>query len=630
MKKFTILAGLLLTFSAGTLRAQNHEITSYLPDDGEDYRGYCIERAEFDKGKGYLVAGSRTAGQKTNTVQVMSIIAGNASTSHEQILYLSNYVDVRAIAITMVKPNLAALLLQTSDENGMTHPSIALFDCQDFNNLSVINTRELSEGETKFPTSICISGDHNTLYVAGYSLDNSTPDFDAAKRGFVTAVEVKNLDVITTRLYNTPKASNGNKDYDMIQRIRWINDHLYVIGSVNGIEKQYLSSTSRGWVAELNATDLQIAQQSMFGNDSWAYNGVQGVDLVPDVQEPGYFYVVGNEYYWHTWCISRLKPNLQIVSGGNGFNNTIWYAQSADIKGSGVVAHNDGRLSVYGTMRAGLTVPSGVASFNNGAVPFIASFDPVNYPTTGFGISNLTWYNEGNLTTTTTNLQARYSPYWKLTGDLSYWAIPDFLVPADPSQPKSDLAMMGHVGYTGSYPNFRLAPRLIESDPNGLVDKCDGSVDVTSQTEKGVLPRLLLNDKINVSEVTEKIKMTDIGYDFPERNHKTQNCTDDGYFRQAQPTAVAAIGNGKLVFQSLVPNPATDVVTLSWTGTVAADATLRLEIVDLVGHKVGHGLLQNRGTASGVFALPQLAPGIYLASLYVNGTFAGQHKLSIR
>ncbi|RYD53132.1 MAG: T9SS type A sorting domain-containing protein [Sphingobacteriales bacterium] len=630
MKKFTILAGLLLTLGAGTLRAQTHEFTSYLPGDKEDYRGYCIERAEFDKGKGYLVAGSRTEGGKNTTVQVMSIIAGNASTSHQQVLYLPRYDDVRAIAITMVKPNLAALLLQTSSGKGLTHPTIVLIDCQDFSNLQVLNIRELADGEFKFPTSICVSGDKDVLYVAGYSLDNFNPDLETAKRGFVTAVRVKGLDAIATRLYDSPDAPNGNKDYDMIQRVRWINDRLYAIGSVNGVEKQYKSSTSRGWVAQLDATDLHINQQSTFGNDAWAYTGVQGVDLVPDVLEPGYFYVVGNEYYWHTWCISRLQPNLEIVSGGSGFNNTIWYAYSADIKGSGVVAHNDGRLSVYGTMRANLTVPANVAPFNSGAVPFVTSFDPVNSSTTGFGFSNLTWYNEGNLTTTPTNLQSRYSPFWKLTGALSYWAIPDFTVPADPSQPQSDLAMIGHVGYTGSYPNYQLAPRLIESDPNGWVDKCDGSVEVTKETVKGVLPRLLLKDKIDVSEKIEELKMSDIGYDFPSRDHKTQNCTQDGYFRQAQPAAVVVTGNGKLVFQSLVPNPATDAVTLNWTGAVAADATLHLEIVDLIGRKVGHGSLQNRSTTSGVFALSQLSPGIYVASLYVNGTFAGQQKLSIR
>ncbi len=624
MKKFTLTVGLFLALSTSFLRAQTQEITSYLPDDGEDYRGYCIERTNFDDvGAGYLAAGSRTEGGRDHhTIHLLCISSDKPTNTTGSILKFPDYDDVRAIALTMLKPGVASMLVQARKTNGEVHPVIVLIDCATAGSPHVIEQLQMS-GEGQFPTSMCLSPDGKALYVAGFITSgsfNPSADMKSSKEAFAARLDLGSH-AVTLRRFNTPRVSGTDNDYDMIQRIRFIKDYLYVIGSNNDTKSGY--TTSKVWVAQVDASTLSILKESHFGNDAFSPQGFQGVDMVPDVKYPGNFYVVGNDYYWHTWTLSRIDPSLQIMPGGTKFKNTVTYAYSADIKGCGVLAQQDARLSVYGNMWANLPAPPNVASFTDGAVPFIASFDPVIDPTYGLQPTNLTWFNEGNLPSTATYLPGRYTPYW-INSNLSYWNDPAFTVMADPGSSSSDLAIMGHVGYTGS----NLAPRIITSDPNGKVSGCPGSVDVTPDVEPGVVGITLYDIKIGVEESPIKLELNESKGDLQPLPHKAVNCGDDGYYRPAQATGIAAHQVPSI--ESLSPNPATDAVKLKWNGEVAASDVLSLEITDMAGRSYGKANLQSRSASYGLFSLPQLAPGLYVATFYINGKAGGQHKLSIR
>jgi len=625
-KKITLLAGLLLSMTT-VMQAQTLGMTSYLPKDGEDYRGYCIEQAKFeDLGEGYLAAGSRTkGGSDHNSVHLLCMQRENARNAKGQLLYFPQYDDVRAIALTMLEPNHAALLVQVRKFNGEVHPVVVLLDVSTPGNAIIQKTMQLSS-EGQFPTSMCLSPDKSKIYIAGFVTSgsfNPQPSFPSAKTSFVASIDLSSGTVDMNR-FNTPQVSTSDNDYDMIQRVRFIKDRLYVIGSVNDKSSGY--TTSKAWVAELKPDGLSIIQQNSFGNDNFSPQGFQGVDMVRDELNTDNYYVVGNDYYWHTWTLSRLDASLKITTGGSNYKNTVTYAYSADIKGCGVLAHNDGRITVYGNMRAGFpAAPSGVASFNAGAVPFLAGFDPAIDPYDGLKATHLTWFNEGNLPSTATGLQGRYTPYWINSPDLSYWGDPAFALLTDVDDPYSGIALMGHVGY--KLPN--LAPKLIQADKYGKTG-CDASVDVTDQVEPGVVSIALKDVPVAVTENNTSLSYGDVAIELEEMPHEILNCSDDKYYRTPQATGIATTTNSPLLLQSLAPNPATDAVTLQWNGSLQEQDVLRLELTDIAGRKVGEASLLSRSTASGSFALPQLAPGLYVANLYVNGQARGQQKLSIR
>jgi hypothetical protein len=628
--------------------AQIQDMTTYMPADNEDYRGYVITHFNFqDIGQGYLAAGNRTAGGTNHsTIHLLRIPLNSSATTALGTNIQYNEDDVRVVAITQISTDTIALTIQARTSGLSDRILVTLIDCSTFSATPTIaNTLSVENPEGSLYPMAAALGGHHDLYVSGFRAYSTAyptePRFTTDKEAFVADVDLNGVNATNVRMYNTtqnlttppPGTTTWNglyTDYDVAMRLRYdqSSGRLFTAGAGNGTAQtawigygMYNVNASKAWVAELNPSTLAVINQDYFGNNYGSLDlppsiqvGYSALDLLDDPNNSGEFQLLGNDMEWHCWYMTHIDASMN-VSVPSGGNNTIFFnAHSTGTKAFGAYPQTSGaaRVSVFGS-----TTSSGPF----GLIPFTMGMDIGYSSATGSSVTNVAWYLQYNSAPSNSPFTtgAWVHPFW-INTDLAQWSMPIWSAQADPTNGVFDLATMGHFLQS---PN--VVPRFIQGDADGYVSTCAGSSASTMARDMTTLN--LMSMAVSSSNhqwqpsanIVTSPGISDI-------NHTTFQCTASQPYKPLSALSLQAAKSTMKVF----PNPASEYVEVGFAQSLKKGDVVTMSILDMTGRLVYSGTATTFRNGNAHFNLPILTPGLYTCFPGLNAQEMPGTKLSIR
>ncbi|MBS1630849.1 MAG: T9SS type A sorting domain-containing protein, partial [Bacteroidetes bacterium] len=415
-------------------------------------------------------------------------------------------------------------------------------------------------------------------------------------------------------------------DHDAALRLRILNDTLFVTGSSNGSgtctppgKPSYNVNINLTWVAAIDGSTLSPTVESHFGINNFAgylcpdrLVNPWGIDIIEDAHSHSGYYVAENRepFEWGLTHIesSTLQPSTPLFPA----SNSIYGAAFKVFGGSShTFVGTNNRINLYGYGPAGpLSSTLGfVAIYSSGA----------GLTTTGY-----TWW-QNSTTNSITALSFPDPPFW-LNTNLQRWSLPDFgaRYSVGTGAGKDALALMDQTEWTPG----TLSPRFIQGGPDGEYSSggsCPSSQDELSGFK--VFSKYYLGVPVSPSISNVQTMVTMPPVDIQGNVHTIYSCdAGDPYrivHRPAASFATAADG------MAMKPNPAHEFVDASWVKPLPEDAVVRLVVQDMLGRTVYQGNGQRHNANEVRFNLPDLTPGVYVATVTLNGTVTRAQKLSI-